>query len=98
MTVEIHDTKQLGRLIRRARKAAGMTQIDLALAVGTGERFIVDLEFGKPTCQIGKMMKVMEHLKLTMTIEPPAGITQDDLERDTAQLAARRRRQAQSAP
>jgi HTH-type transcriptional regulator/antitoxin HipB len=42
----------------RARKGLGLTQRDLALAVGVGERFVVDLESGKPTAQLGKALAV----------------------------------------
>ena len=38
--------------------ARARTQRDLALAVNVGERFIVDLESGKPTCQLGKALAV----------------------------------------
>ena len=33
-----------------------LTQRDLALAIGTGERFIVELEAGKATAQLGKAL------------------------------------------
>ena len=45
-----------GRRLAQARKALGLTQRDLALAIGVGERFIVDLEAGKATAQLGKAL------------------------------------------
>lgn len=57
--MEILDTPdRLGALIRARRQALGMTQRDLALAINVGERFIIDLERGKPTCQLGKALTV----------------------------------------
>ena len=50
------DSQAFGVMIARARKALGLTQRDLALAINTGERFIVDLEAGKPTAQLGKAL------------------------------------------
>ena len=50
------DTREFGAMVARARKALGLTQRDLALAINTGERFIVDLEAGKPTAQLGKAL------------------------------------------
>ncbi|HEY2244746.1 MAG TPA: helix-turn-helix domain-containing protein, partial [Xanthobacteraceae bacterium] len=44
----------LGSLIRRRRKALNMRQDELALATGVGRRFLIDLEAGKPTCQLGR--------------------------------------------
>ena len=46
--------EKIGTLVRKTRKAVGVTQESLALTSGTGLRFIIDLEKGKPTCQLGK--------------------------------------------
>lgn len=35
-----------------------MRQDDLALATNVGRRFIIDLEAGKPNCQLGKALVV----------------------------------------
>lgn len=42
-----------GSAIRDRRRRRGMTQADLALAIGTAPRFVVDLEAGKETCRLG---------------------------------------------
>jgi HTH-type transcriptional regulator / antitoxin HipB len=52
----IETAQDLGSAISRARKALGITQRDLALAINAGERFIVELEAGKPTAQLGKAL------------------------------------------
>ncbi len=63
MTVELIDSPAvLGRTVRAMRKQAGIRQADLAVAAGTNVRFIVDLEKGKPTCQIGKLLDVLNAL------------------------------------
>jgi HTH-type transcriptional regulator / antitoxin HipB len=36
------------------------------MTCGTGLRFIVDLEKGKPTCQIGKTLQVLQALGLAI--------------------------------
>lgn len=54
--MSVMDSQTFGTMVARARKALGLTQRDLALAINTGERFIVDLEAGKPTAQIGKAL------------------------------------------
>ncbi|UEM25128.1 helix-turn-helix domain-containing protein (plasmid) [Skermanella mucosa] len=58
---------RFGSLVRLRRQALGMTQRDLALAVNVGERFIVDLESGKPTCQLGKALAVAKGLGIRLT-------------------------------
>jgi y4mF family transcriptional regulator len=55
-------TADIGAFIRRVRKQHGVTQSDLALTAGTGLRFIVELEKGKPTCEIGKVLHVLQVL------------------------------------
>jgi transcriptional regulator with XRE-family HTH domain len=53
-----------GSLIRSRRKAHKMRQDELALATGVGRRFLIDLEAGKPSCQLGRSLLVAEALGL----------------------------------
>jgi len=53
-----------GSLIRSRRQALGMTQDQLALATGVGRRFLIDLEAGKPSCQLGRSLLVANALGL----------------------------------
>ena len=64
--MNIRNPKQLGAAIRARRKQLKVTQKDLAMTCGTGLRFIVDLEKGKPTCQIGKTLQVVQALGLEL--------------------------------
>ena len=52
----IRTAAEFGAAVGQARKALGLTQRELALAINSGERFIVDLEAGKPTAQLGKAL------------------------------------------
>ncbi|KTD48849.1 transcriptional regulator [Legionella rubrilucens] len=58
----IHTSKDIGEVIQTVRKKFGLTQKDIALTAGTGVRFIIELEKGKPTCEIGKVLKVLQIL------------------------------------
>lgn len=60
----IKSTEDIGHMIRSTRKQLGVTQSDLALAAGTGLRFIIELEKGKETCQIGKILHVLQVLNI----------------------------------
>jgi len=55
---------RFGAAVRERREALGMRQDDLALATGLGRRFIIELEAGKPTCQLGKALLVAEAVGL----------------------------------
>ena len=63
--------EELGRFVKKERKAMGLTQAELALTSGTGMRFISDLENGKSTCQIGKTLTVLKTLGLRLTLSSP---------------------------
>jgi HTH-type transcriptional regulator/antitoxin HipB len=66
-----YTTAQIGKLIRDTRKSIGVTQKDLALTSGTGIRFIIDLENGKETCEIGKALSILNTLGIKITLSPP---------------------------
>lgn len=66
----------LGAAIRQRRKHLKVTQKDLAMTCGTGLRFIIELEQGKTTCQIGKVLSVVHALGLQLELKAsstPAG-------------------------
>ena len=67
-----YSTQQIGRLIRDTRKKLGVTQKALALTSGTGLRFVIDLEKGKETCQIGKALTILHTLGIRLALTPPA--------------------------
>lgn len=66
--------EEIGKTIRQTRKAMGVTQKDLALTSGTGLRFIIDLEKGKPTCQFGKALTVLHTLGITLELKVPKSL------------------------
>ena len=69
--MQIFVVKSLGKLIKETRKEQQLTQADLAVSAQVGVRFIVDLENGKETAQIGKVLKVCQMLGLKLDIEKP---------------------------
>ena len=71
--MKIKTTEQFGEVVQRRRKQFKITQKELAMTCGTGLRFIVDLERGKPTCQMGKALQVLQSLGLVLDVEAPGG-------------------------
>jgi y4mF family transcriptional regulator len=65
---DIVDSKALGEAIRAARKRLKVTLKDLALVSGTGLRFIIELEQGKPTRHLGKALGVLQALGLRLHV------------------------------
>jgi transcriptional regulator with XRE-family HTH domain len=62
-----------GSIIRKRRKALNMRQDQLALATGVGRRFLIELEAGKPSCQLGRSLLVAEALGLRPADVLPSG-------------------------
>lgn len=69
MSAVVLSSVSLGALIRQQRKLLKLTQADLAGIGNTGNRFIVDLENGKPTVQLQKVLDVMDLLGLDMVVQ-----------------------------
>lgn len=64
----------IGQIIRDERKELGLRQDELAAASGVGLRFLVELERGKPTVQMGKVLDVLAALGCELQIKRPDGI------------------------
>ena len=69
--MNITDTKNLGVYIKNIRKAQHLNQADLAIAANVGVRFIVNLENGKDTAQIGKVINVCRALGIIIDVKSP---------------------------
>jgi y4mF family transcriptional regulator len=65
-----YTAKDIGEIVRKARKSLGVTQKALALTSGTGLRFVIDLEKGKETCQLGKVLTVLNTLGVSISLTP----------------------------
>lgn len=49
---------RFGAFVRSRREAMQLRQEDIAFATGFGRRFIIELEAGKASCQLGKALAV----------------------------------------
>ena len=67
--MKIKTTKDIAILIKTERKKQNLTQTELAGLCNIGLRFIVDVEAGKETCQIGKVLKVLDVLGINLEIK-----------------------------
>lgn len=68
----IRSSVELGAVIRDQRKRLALKQLDLAGLGNTGNRFIVDLENGKPTVQLQKVLDLMDLLGLEVVVRTKA--------------------------
>ena len=64
----IKTAKDLGALIRQRRKEMGLSQADLSGICNVGNRFLVELEAGKPTIQFDKALHVAANVGLELHV------------------------------
>ena len=62
------DSSALGERVRSVRKAHGLTQTQLAGLAGTGLRFVSELEGGKPSVALDKVLAVLAVLGLRLEV------------------------------
>lgn len=61
----------VGKLVQTERKRQGLTQLQLAGLAHTGIRFVSDLENGKGTVQLQKLLAILSALGLGLFIHSP---------------------------
>ncbi len=64
----IDTPRTLGEVVRNKRKEDNLTQVELAELTGVGLRFLSELENGKPTIQLNKVLLVLSGLGLKIEI------------------------------
>ncbi|MBQ3809359.1 MAG: helix-turn-helix transcriptional regulator [Kiritimatiellae bacterium] len=62
MTGKLTTSKEIGAFVREKRREQGVTQAQLAGVANTGLRFVSDLENGKGTVQLRKLLAVLDAL------------------------------------
>lgn len=69
----IKTATDFGLLIRSRRHERALTQDELAARCGVARRFIIDLEAGKATCQLGKALLVAVELGIRLVDQEVSG-------------------------
>jgi len=68
--VDVGSPDALGRAVRDRRRELGITQDDLAGFSGVGRRLIIEIEAGKPTVRLDKLLVVLHGLGLRLQVAP----------------------------
>ncbi|MBD5414056.1 MAG: helix-turn-helix transcriptional regulator [Treponema sp.] len=66
MEILLHSSKDISTLVKERRKALGYTQAEVASFCNVGLRFLSELENGKETLQLGKVLKVVNILGIDL--------------------------------
>jgi len=71
MRVAVASPAELGLVMRAARRAQGLRLDDVAAFAGVGTVFAGDVEHGKETVQLGRVLKLLKQLGLEVVIDAP---------------------------
>lgn len=71
MDTLIRTPQDLGSLIREQRKRQRLRQADLAAMIGASHVFLGDVEKGKPSVQLGRVLQLLDELGLTLRVDVP---------------------------
>ena len=67
----IRTAAELGQVVRTRRRAQGLTQTELGELAVVGPRFVGELERGKPSLQLQKVLAVLAVLGIAVLLEHP---------------------------
>lgn len=71
-TGKVTSAESLGRILQQARLLSGLSQRELASRLGTTQKYIWELEAGKPSILMDRLFAAMREtgMELTATIMP----------------------------
>ncbi len=70
--IPIQTAADIGKAIRTQRKSHGLTLTETAGLTNVGVRFLSELENGKPTVRLDKLLHVLNALGLQLHLTSPA--------------------------
>ena len=68
MRTELTNTSKLAEIVRHERKRQKVSQIQLSQLANVGVRFVRDLEDGKETVRLDKVLAVLETLGIVIEL------------------------------
>lgn len=74
MHIPIDTPEQLGRVVRTVRRAQRIRQDDLAPMVGASHVTLMNIERGKGSVGIGRVMEVLHELGIRVHVDVPPGL------------------------
>ncbi len=77
-TIPIRTAADLGKAVRKQRKADGLTLAEVAGLTNVGIRFLSELENGKPTVRLDKLLHVIGALGLQLHLTSRADADEPD--------------------
>jgi transcriptional regulator with XRE-family HTH domain len=69
MRANVRTPQDLGKIIRRVREQHGLTQRELADRLSVSQRYLSELENGRPKIADDRYFRLLRLLGLTMTVQ-----------------------------
>lgn len=66
-TGKVTSAESLGRILQQSRLLAGLSQRELAERLGTSQRYIWEIEAGKPSIYTERLFAMMRETGMTLT-------------------------------
>jgi|GEM_PF-245032 len=74
MLIDINSVQELGLLIRATRKHQKVRMDDVAGSAGVGPVFVREVERGKETVQLGRVLKLLVELGIELKADVPEDV------------------------
>ena len=71
MQITVHSVANLGLVLRAVRRHSSVRLDDLAGTAGVSKQFASDVEHGKPTVQLGLVLKLLSELGIPLMVDIP---------------------------
>lgn len=71
MQIQVANVADIGQIIRAERKRQRLRQDDLAGMVDSSHVFLRNVECGKATVQLGRVLRVLDELGIRVTLDVP---------------------------
>ncbi len=65
-STKVNNPKELGQYLLKERKNLKLTQREISEFADVGRKFIIELEKGKETAQLGKVFELLNNLGLEL--------------------------------
>ena len=76
--MKITSTRDLAAAVRGRRQSLGLSQADLATRAGVSRPWLSDVEAGKPTAEIGLVLRLVDALGFRLDLTPENNQNSDD--------------------
>ena len=69
--IKVKTPEDIGEIIRQVRRNQGIRQDDLAAYIDSSHVFMRDAERGKPSVQLGRVLRALDELGIKVTLQVP---------------------------